>query len=73
MENSIPNPSEKSPAVEDMIQRVFGVNRQHQILARECPMCGGDCAEFRDDLSRREFEISGMCQTCQDKIFGVED
>jgi len=29
-----------------------------------------DAAEFRDDLSRKEFEISGLCQTCQDKTFG---
>jgi hypothetical protein len=26
--------------------------------------------EFRDELSRKEFEISGLCQLCQDEIFG---
>ena len=26
---------------------------------------------FRNDKSRREFEISGMCQKCQDEFFGV--
>ena len=25
--------------------------------------------DFKDNLSRREFEISGMCQECMDKIF----
>ena len=25
--------------------------------------------EFRDDVSRKEFEISGLCQACQDKTF----
>jgi len=25
--------------------------------------------DFRDDISRREFEISGMCQKCQDETF----
>lgn len=28
--------------------------------------------DFRDALSRREFEISGLCQKCQDKFFGVK-
>lgn len=26
---------------------------------------------FRDDLSRKEFRISGLCQKCQDEVFGV--
>ena len=26
---------------------------------------------FRDDLSRKEYSISGLCQDCQDKVFGV--
>jgi hypothetical protein len=26
---------------------------------------------FRDDLSRKECSISGLCQNCQDKVFGV--
>lgn len=25
---------------------------------------------FRDDFSFKEYSISGMCQKCQDKIFG---
>lgn len=24
---------------------------------------------FRDELSRKEFDISGMCQRCQDEVF----
>jgi len=36
-----------------------------------CPFCGKPIkpAEFRDELSRREFLISGLCQQCQDKVF----
>jgi hypothetical protein len=36
-----------------------------------CPICGVDCTveNFGDDSSQKEFEISGMCQSCQDKIF----
>jgi RNA polymerase-binding transcription factor DksA len=36
----------------------------------KCPTCGGPIGEFKDELSRKEFKISGMCQKCQDKIFG---
>jgi len=25
--------------------------------------------EFQDELSRKEYNISGMCQDCQDKTF----
>lgn len=37
-----------------------------------CPTCGKkiDCSDFRDSISKREFKISGMCQKCQDEIFG---
>jgi len=37
-----------------------------------CPFCKRQIKmeEFRDALSRREFRISGVCQTCQDAVFG---
>ncbi len=36
-----------------------------------CPFCGKlvDEREFHDELSRREFKISGLCFRCQDKVF----
>lgn len=36
-----------------------------------CPLCKCKIGDFRDELSRREYKISGLCQKCQDKIFGV--
>ena len=27
---------------------------------------------FRDALSAREYQIGGMCQSCQDSVFGTE-
>ena len=37
-----------------------------------CPMCAKSVVgtKLKDDESIREFEISGMCQACQDKTFG---
>ena len=41
---------------------------------RKCPFCGKDISNpegmFRDKLSYKEFGISGLCQECQDKVFG---
>ena len=35
-----------------------------------CPSSGLTSKDFRDDLSRKEYKISGMCQECQDKFWG---
>ena len=32
--------------------------------------CGGDANEFNDEPSEREYAMSGLCQKCQDKVFG---
>jgi len=36
-----------------------------------CPFCNVEVnvANLRDELSRREFKISGLCQRCQDDVF----
>lgn len=41
-----------------------------------CPFCNKIIdpeKEFRDDLSRKEFKISGLCQDCQDNVFKNHD
>lgn len=35
-----------------------------------CPLCKKTEFKFRDELSRKEFKISGLCQECQDELFG---
>jgi hypothetical protein len=35
--------------------------------------CDQPVREFTDDLSRREYAISGLCQSCQDTVFGGEE
>jgi len=37
----------------------------------KCPMCSKKIqkGDFKDELSEKEFKISGMCQKCQDSIF----
>ena len=35
-----------------------------------CIMCGREIGEFRDAAARLEYEISALCQECQDACFG---
>jgi hypothetical protein len=37
-----------------------------------CPTCGKPISysDFRDELSRKEYQISGMCKDCQFLTFG---
>ena len=55
--------------LEDMAQALFGRGRKVAMDNLLCVMCGGDANYFADELSRKEYGISGMCQTCQDKTF----
>jgi len=59
----------------EQIMRNFGYNSEmDRIKAGRCAIC--NCVirheDFRDQLSYEEFNISGMCQGCQDKMFGSE-
>lgn len=57
-----------------MEQAGFG-EEMKRIENRQCPLCGEkiNINEFKDDLSIKEFTISGLCQNCQDKIFNEEE
>jgi hypothetical protein len=34
-----------------------------------CVICKNKVTPFKNELSAKEYEISGMCQSCQDDIF----
>ena len=63
-------PTIKSPEVNRFVNRVFGIDRETSITNDLCVMCGQSADKFDDELSQKEFSISGMCQQCQNKIFG---
>ncbi len=46
-----------------------GIKRSSALKAKKCVLCGKDATKFTDELSKKEFKISGMCQTCQDNFF----
>lgn len=39
--------------------------------ADHCRACNEPVTGFVDELSEQEYYISGMCQVCQDKIWGA--
>lgn len=65
-------PSEKSEQVEAIIGLFApeGKDRREVIRNNECINgCVKPLKLWKDKLSEKEYTISGMCQSCQDKIF----
>jgi hypothetical protein len=46
------------------------VPRRKAIKSDACVFCEAPAKEFKDEISKKEFTVSGLCQTCQDKTFG---
>ena len=44
-----------------------------RVINGVCTFCAVPLTEFRDEISKKEYSISGMCQTCQDKAFAPFD
>ena len=67
-------PAPKSPVIESMLeqqsQELYGRSRKASIENDVCLVCGRKELVFKNELSRKEYTISGMCQKCQDDIFG---
>ncbi len=69
--------NEKSAEIERFLDELslsaFGRARTLAKAGNCCVCCGGVATQFRDEISRKEFGISGLCQTCQDETFGTEE
>ena len=62
--------TKKALPIDEFITAMTGKDRKATVRAGGCMTCGGAAVEFRDELSVREYRISGMCQKCQDSVFG---
>ena len=72
------DPTFKAPAIDQFLFDTFDVDRVETIRAMKCAWEKGfdrddqeHSVEFTDESSRREYGISGLCQTCQDSFFGA--
>ena len=52
-----------------IIKQLFDIDINECQDKQICAFCGGDASEFKNDDSRAEYFISGLCQSCQDDIF----
>jgi len=64
--------SSKSPEMQkfinDLSKSLFG--RSPSENPEICVTCGKPKGKFKDVLSEKEWNISHMCQKCQDRTFG---
>jgi len=62
--------------VNKAIVQAMGFTRELERVAEgRCPFCNKvvTTESFRDKLSKREWEISGICQTCQDDLWSKKE
>jgi len=68
-------PTLKNPDIDALLTSLTGRSRVQSIKSDVCVNGEEDythIVDFRDDISAREYSISGMCQTCQDRIWSPE-
>jgi hypothetical protein len=56
---------------EDIAMQSYGRSRTLCLAAGQCVECGSYDLNFRDEPSRKEYQLTVWCQSCQDKFFGV--
>lgn len=62
---------ERSPEIQGLMNKMFPEEEARKAEGK-CPFCGKEInveTEFRDEISKREHGISGLCQSCQDDFF----
>jgi len=62
--------TEKSREIDELLTWLTGRDRIECIEVEICIQCDQPIGPFTDGISQREYEISGLCQDCQDLTFG---
>lgn len=66
-------PTPKNEVIEDLLTSIAGVSRQEANERGICTWCKKPIiTPFRNEISKREYNISGFCQDCQDSTFGKD-
>jgi hypothetical protein len=58
-----------------LFMKAMGFKNEVEMVEKGvCPMCGIHIGmtPFRNEQSRKEFKISGLCQKCHDAVFGSD-
>jgi hypothetical protein len=78
-EQNVLQPSEKSPGMTHFLEQVAGrTSAIKRLTCIKSPLgCGREIdpgeVENWDPMTIREYQISGLCKTCQDSVFGKEE
>ena len=64
---------DKDPKIQAFILKTVP-DAEGLITSKRCAVCSSPdpTKALKDEISRQEFEISGMCQKCQDRVFDSE-
>jgi len=59
------------PLPPDLSKPIFAMMPElaDRVINGECTFCAKALTPFADELSKKEYSVSGMCQLCQDDIF----
>jgi hypothetical protein len=65
----------EAPMNKSIMEKVGFKVEVKRVEEGHCPFCNEkiDTSTFRDALSKRKYEISGLCQACQDNMFGDKE
>ncbi len=61
--------TKKDPSLDDVIKDIFGIDRIQSVSDDVCVSCKKEARVFTDAISKKEYSISGLCQSCQDTVF----
>jgi len=53
--------------IDKLSEDMFGITEENH-----CISCKKKIIGFKNTLSAKEFKISGLCQQCQDSVFGED-
>ena len=61
---------DRNPVLADLLSKLSPTGRNPEQAAElgVCTQCAGPAVSFKDELSKKEYGITGFCQTCQDKF-----
>lgn len=66
-------PTKKNPTIEKLLTSITGISREDANQQAICTWCKKPIdTPFRNEISKREYQISGFCQKCQDDTFGKD-
>ena len=63
-----PQPTDKHPAINSLLEMLTGVSREESIRNKKCVFCQQeqDLDSFKSELDLKEFHVSGICPKCWD-------